>query len=79
MRSSVGSGLAMALALGAGLGLRGFLGPAPPPRPPGTNCVDACSDKWQACHGSCTQNACAACDKSYMKCAKVCFRSTLPP
>jgi hypothetical protein len=53
--------------------------PPPPARPPGTNCVDACSDKWQACHGSCTQNACAACDKSYMKCAKVCFRSTLPP
>jgi hypothetical protein len=51
----------------------------PPPRPPGTNCVDACSDTWQACHGSCTQSACAACDRTYAKCAKACFRSTLPP
>jgi hypothetical protein len=53
--------------------------PAPPPRPPGTNCVDACSDVWQACHGTCTQNACAACDRIYTKCARGCFRSTLPP
>jgi hypothetical protein len=53
--------------------------PAPPPRPPGTNCVDTCSDAWQACHGTCTQNACAACDRTYTKCARGCFRSTLPP
>jgi hypothetical protein len=53
--------------------------PAPTPHPPGTNCVDSCSDKWQACHGSCIQNACAVCDRIYAKCAKGCFRSTLPP
>jgi hypothetical protein len=47
--------------------------PLPQPAPPGATCVDGCSDAWRSCRSSCADKACAACDKTYGKCARGCF------
>jgi len=51
----------------------------PAPQPPGAACVDACTQRWQGCHGSCATAACKACDRAYGKCAEGCFKGRTGP
>jgi hypothetical protein len=48
----------------------------PVPVPPETACLGTCGDAWQTCKVACASAAggCPACDKTYGRCAKACFR-----
>jgi|HubBroStandDraft_1064217.scaffolds.fasta_scaffold178883_2 hypothetical protein len=43
------------------------------PQPPGSACIEVCSDKWQGCRAKCSTSSCDACDKTYASCAKTCL------
>jgi hypothetical protein len=49
------------------------------PPPPGSDCFEACNDKWQECRRTCSLAVCTACDKTFSRCARGCFPSKPPP
>ena len=56
------------------------------PEPPHATCLEGCGDTWQTCKAACASaagplgdtprppGACPACDRTYGRCAKGCFR-----
>lgn len=42
-------------------------------RAPGEECAESCASYWNACHKSCKDGACDACDKAYRLCVPACF------
>lgn len=40
---------------------------------PGEECAENCASYWSACHKSCKDGACEACDKAYRLCVPACF------
>jgi hypothetical protein len=45
--------------------------------PPGTGCASTCKAAFRACHEGCDDDAgtaCVACDRSYRRCMRSCFR-----
>jgi hypothetical protein len=40
---------------------------------PGEECAENCSSYWNACHKTCKDGACEACDKAYRLCVPACF------
>src|SRR5437868_15203061 len=55
------------------------IGPAPelpPPKPPGSECSDPCSETWAGCKVKCVADgpkACDACTVAFKKCMKLCY------
>lgn len=50
---------------------------APLPKAPGSECVDACSQTWETCLGSCRaggKNQCDACDGKHASCLAGCVK-----
>jgi hypothetical protein len=43
-------------------------------RAPGEECAEGCSGYWKACHQTCKDGACDACDKAYKLCVPACFQ-----
>jgi hypothetical protein len=41
---------------------------------PGAECAEGCSGYWAACHQTCNDGACEACDKAYKLCVPGCFQ-----
>lgn len=42
-------------------------------RAPGEDCAESCASYWSACHKTCKDGACDACDKAYRLCVPACF------
>ncbi len=42
-------------------------------RAPGEECAESCASYWNACHKTCKDGACEACDKAYRLCVPACF------
>ncbi len=40
---------------------------------PGEECAESCASYWSACHKTCKDGACDACDKAYRLCVPACF------
>lgn len=40
---------------------------------PGEECAESCASYWNACHKTCKDGACEACDKAYRLCVPACF------
>jgi hypothetical protein len=40
---------------------------------PGEDCAQSCASYWSACHKTCKDGACEACDKAYRLCVPACF------
>jgi hypothetical protein len=45
-----------------------------PPRAPGADCGDACTQRWTSCSVACKGVACPLCDQAYRACMPRCFR-----
>ena len=41
---------------------------------PGEDCAVGCADYWKACHQTCKEGTCDACDKAYKLCVPGCFQ-----
>ena len=46
---------------------------APPPRPPGAECIDDCTVSWNACRQTCGTK-CDGCDKTSKSCVAECMK-----
>jgi hypothetical protein len=42
-------------------------------RAPGEDCAESCASYWSACHKTCKDGTCDACDKAYRLCVPACF------
>jgi hypothetical protein len=40
---------------------------------PGEECAESCASYWNACHKTCKDGACDACDRAYRLCVPACF------